>query len=259
MISLHPNHGVAANPPNSFIKRLVTKIERDDNLGVDVPGLQGINWMYGHSLMEASKTKKNAQANKRVKVTVHGQITDFEFDTHNNPGTTNGKIAVTVFVTRRLLRQDGTVQDLNKQRFRWIIKVASGTYNVKRFNTASDPFPGTIAFSAAAIQKINAMGFNRKLWTIGQGIEVQKIFQWKNWPNGTEHELDPGLMKHKNLFAKTDDNCIDMLFKVDHDEWPHQFPPKNMTELNQYVAQSGLPPGYCLGRCANPFIVNTGF
>lgn len=96
------------------------------------------------------------------------------------------------------------------------------------------PFLDTLALPDKALEEDNqdgiwVRGLDHKLWAKGTGIVVVGVIR-----NGVL--LSPG----DPLYASNADSCIDLMFAG--------YPP---------VSELPPQPGYCLGRCAHPEVVNT--
>jgi hypothetical protein len=89
--------------------------------------------------------------------------------------------------------------------------------------------------------RIDARGYMYKLWATGTDIEIDEVARKAgNSPNFVT--LPSSNPNYAKLYEEIDDNCIDMLFVA--------YPPATLGSLG--------PPFYCLGRCQDPLIINTG-
>lgn len=104
----------------------------------------------------------------------------------------------------------------------------------------NDIFPDTVQ-----IKVTEAMAGPRqyKLWDRGQSVQVgyavRQLFRGKRG----EKKKWGRFPRRSPIYETSDDNCIDMMFVPN--------PPEVLGTL--------APPGYCLGRCASPPVINTGF
>lgn len=131
--------------------------------------------------------------------------------------------------------------------YSWVITVQPETFTVvPRCDINPDdpngcddngnmPFLDTLALPEAALLQDNPdgiwqRGLDHKLWAKGTGIVVDRVIR-----NGVL--LSP---EHHPLYVSNEDSCIDLMFAG--------YPP---------VSELPPQPGYCLGRCAHPMVVNT--
>jgi hypothetical protein len=121
------------------------------------------------------------------------------------------------------------------ERLHWDIEVRPGTYRViPHSGIYEDPFPNTVHFSKEKLADIKARGLNHKLFAQGPGIRVRHVYKI----------MDDGSIKrfHNNhpYYASTLDSCIDLMFAGK--------PRATHLPMQKY---------YCLGRCAQPAVVNS--
>lgn len=130
--------------------------------------------------------------------------------------------------------QGGSV--VNTDRYFWAIAVRPETYRVvdRVGPPSADPFPETVDFPPAAVDESNpdsiwGRNLDQKLFGEGTGVVVIAVRK-NNVLLDTDHPL----------YESTAASCIDLLF------WG-------------YPRRSELPKQryYCLGRCADPQVVNT--
>ena len=120
---------------------------------------------------------------------------------------------------------------VHTDRYLWQIAVRPGTYEVvEHSGDPNDPFPGTLQFSSRKLADIAARKLDTKLWATGHGIVVVAVKK-------NDVLLDP---LTSPLYVTNEDSCIDMMF------WG--YPPRS--ELPRQKS-------YCLGRCAQPLVINT--
>jgi len=235
--------------PKGELKRRIMALRKADKEGAsDLPGLSGINGIFGREILDAADQALGSGGNfnnaTKVVTEVSGQINQYYF----NPDDGSGFLGVDTFVTKKKFNKNNPTNPIkvSTDAYRWSVAITAGTYTVKTKNTSADPFPGTIPFSPTQIAEINSKGFDRKLWAKGTGIVVISVEFDKNYDPTSPNFvlLDPTKNKNKNLYKTDADSCIDMLFVGD--------PPRLYSQLMG-------PPTYCLGRCAQPLLVNTGF
>jgi hypothetical protein len=176
----------------------------------------------------------------------YGKIRDFTY----LEATGEGHLAVDICIDRREFVPLG---EDHREFFHWDIEVAKGGFAVEprtppgvpTDQTAyGDPFPNlNITMPAMAIdpsdpKSIWRRGLDHKLYARGMTITVRNIY----WRKLSDPDLVRLSESDTDLYESTMASCIDLFT-----EGP---PPATFGEL------SGS--GYCLGRCANPPIVNSG-
>lgn len=141
--------------------------------------------------------------------------------------------------------QDGRIIETDE--YFWAIAVRPETFDVVlRCDINPDdpngcddngnaPFLDTLALPDAALDETNKdgiwkRGLDHKLWAKGTGIVVVGVIR-----NGVLLSPD-----HHPLYVSNEDSCIDLMFAG--------YPP---------VSELPPQPGYCLGRCEHPEVVNT--
>lgn len=129
--------------------------------------------------------------------------------------------------------------------YRFNVSVGPGHFKVaKRDDSSSaDVFPNsnTVPISKALAE---SRGAKYKLWARGTSVRVDRVDYDPDYdpanPNFSLVTLnDPNL---GDLYVTNDESCIDMMFQ--------DYPPETLPA-------GAEPPFYCLGRCANPPIINT--
>jgi hypothetical protein len=154
--------------------------------------------------------------------TISGKIKDYVFD----KADMSGHLAVETKVEHPL----GLVE-----RFHWDIEVLPGTYQViPHSGIYEDPFPNTVYFDDEKLKDIAARQLDHKLFAQGPGIRVRHVY--RILPDDSIERL------HNNhpYYASTLDSCIDLMFAGEPPAI--KLPPQ---------------PGFCLGRCAQPAVVNS--
>jgi hypothetical protein len=210
-----------SNP--EFVRELLERLRQGDAFPVDVRGvpsaLGGIAGFAVVSFLEAYA----AESRPRVGPTISGKIKDYVF----NEDDLSGHLAVD---TRVYFPWSGIID-----RFHWDIEVRPGTYQViPHSGNPNNPFPNTVAFDKKKLKDIDARGLDHKLFAQGPGIRVRHVYKIRD--DGSIKRLS----NNHPYYASTLDSCIDLMFAGK--------PPAIR-----------LPPqiGYCLGRCAQPAVVNT--
>lgn len=243
--------GGNTNPAN--LKSMIQQIRASNEIsGIDIPGLTGLGGGYGHAFLDLAGDAilGNGHFNQgaRVVVTISGQILDYEFNRTINNDTGNGRLEVVTYITRRVVPAGAGMPSAKTDAYKWKIRVIDDGFTVVHRNDADPdgPFPGTIPFSSEMKDRVNSLGFVRKLWAKGEKIVVDEVKFVKDYTPGTDWTsvppLDPGMTKYARLYESDANSCIDMMFAGE--------PPATMADLQG-------PPFYCLGRCAHPWIVNT--
>ncbi len=200
--------------------------------------LRGLGGLYAHEFLNSAKAALDDNGNydpdKRVYEFFYGHTREFEF----NSRAGSGRILNFTYFTRVVVGPDNVPILSTTDSYRWEVAVDPGGYSVveKGFDP-DDPFPGTLDFAPAMLNRINALGFEYKLWAKGPAIDIVEI-AFKPHGDATYTPVSRGDPR----YDRTDSNCIDMLFV--------NFPPPTLGTLQ--------PPLYCLGRCDNPMLINTG-
>jgi len=224
--NLHAEHGRL----NSVVAQL-----RAGGGGQCAPGLTGPAGIFAFAFLKAADMALGGSA---ATVDFSGQITHYEY----NPVDGSGRLHVTTFAaitTGGVTRTDA---------YKWEVAVLPGGFTViPHSGNPTDPFPGTLQFSPEMLNRISANQLMFKLWANGPEIVVERVdFDDDYDPsNPTFVYLDPAqpqFHKYRCLYETTNASCIDMMFQAS--------PPTDMSGLS-------APPFYCLGRCAQPFIINT--
>ena len=121
----------------------------------------------------------------------------------------------------------------------------NGLKLVVKGSDPADPFPYTMPYSDEMKARINTLGFQHKLWDKRGYIVVTEFEKQKN--NNMWDPVDSTADEYRRIFRSDQEACIDLMFTA---ATPMDVP-RNLVAL-------GEPPMYCLGRCSNPLIVNTG-
>ena len=192
--------------------------------------------------MASPALKPNGQfaQGARVVVSISGQITNYSF----NRTTGSGALEVITNFTRTVVPVGQGAPPSNTEAYRWQVSVQDGGFVVvERDDGAPDgPFPGTLPFTQEMKDRVDSLGFTRKLWAKGNKIQVDRV--WHKKANSSKfQEVFATQPKYSKLFETDSESCIDMMFVGE--------PPETFADLQG-------PPMYCLGRCAQPFIINTG-
>ena len=232
-----------SSPVDPDLGELIREIEAaNESATRKVPGMTGIGGVMGHAFLEAARDallSGNFDRQRRVEISLHGQIESYAF----NETDGSGSITSVTYIDRTVIPSGNGVPNTRTQAYRWEIEIEAGGFTVVDKGTDPyAPFPGTMQFSDAMKRRIDSLGFQHKLWAKGTKINVKKVEFKANVNNPNWRELKKSNRKYAKLYERDANNCIDMLF-VDR-------PPTALDGMG--------PPFYCLGRCANPLIVNTG-
>ena len=232
-----------SSPVDPDLGELVEEIEAANESDTrKVPGLTGIGGVMGHAFLEAARDallSGNYDRQRRVEISLHGQIEDYSF----NEADGSGSITSVTYIDRTVIPSGSGVPKTRTRAYKWEIEIEAGGFTVvEKGSDPHAPFPGTMQFSDEMKQRIDSLGFQYKLWASGTKIKVNKVWFKPNAKNPNWRELKKTNPKFAKLYEPDANNCIDMLF-VDR-------PPASLDGMG--------PPFYCLGRCANPLIVNTG-
>lgn len=227
--------------------QLIRDIRSDNvNQSVPVPGLTGLGGVLGHAMLNEAETALRGNdtfdPDKQIFVSVSGEIQDYEY----NAGQNSGRLEVITHVTTTPVPNNRPGRTIPRTTsYLWTIEVVNnggGGFRAYQHNgNPSDPFPGTMPFTAEMLALIQARGYQWKLWASGTDIKIVDV-QIKRGASQQFTTLS-NMPKYTRLFNEISDNCIDMMFIAQ--------PPATLPDHLD-------PPFYCLGRCANPLIVNTG-
>lgn len=211
------------NPPK--LKTLIDDILAEHTPIAPLPALSGLGGSYGWALIKAAEGKVGANDDfdpgKSSDVALTGEIVEYSY----NPANKSGRLVVET--TQSI--SGGTPTE-----YVWEVEVLpQGFQEIGRTRNPSDPFPGTLAFDAAMLQRIVDKNFRVKLWAKGGKIKIKSVKE-----NGA-------LLPAGHPFLRTDpQNCIDMMFDAD---------PGNVPTTIGDLGETA----YCLGRCAMPALINT--
>ena len=240
------------------------------------PGFKGLAGALAYEALavietEALEAATTYDTKRNVIVSLEGKIIHYKF-TPNGADPKKGNLELTVItaVSSRKYLPNGKVSPVAKTvGYKWQIEVKNDTNDavvvhdnchlvLNRCNDDDQPFPGTMELSEAMIERVNSLKFKIKLWAKGEDIVIHNVwrknnFRWTaanntNWGKRLKKPGDlpvnPGeKFPWARLYASDAESCIDIMFaSVD--------PPEDLLGL-------GAPPYYCLGRCANPAIVNS--
>ena len=238
-------YGGHSNPANMGIMIIEIRTSNESSPG-SVPGMTGPGGVFGHAFLNMAQNalKPNGKFNQngaRIVISVSGKITDYGY----NSGDGSGKLHVTTYFTRRVVTPGvGAPPTKIIDTFRWEIQVEEGGFRViQKDDCEGKYFCDVIKFSQEMKDRADSLGFTHKLWAgpydnsgTGSKIKIMKL-----WHNGDEKFATDD--EYAGLFQTTPYSCIDMMF-VDS-------PPAIFADLEG-------PPMYCLGRCDQPLIINTG-
>lgn len=211
----------------------------DEDEDEQSPVLSGLGGVIADAFLNAARATLDPDGKfddgKRVYEFVYGQIQDFTY----NDGDGSGSFNTTTYYTTVTVPDGPSPIISTTDAYRWAIKVGAGGFTVvpKSNRNPRDPFPNTMIFDRAMLNRVNFLGFQYKLWAEGTIIDIVDV---ELKAHGT-----PDFVRLNDSdwrYRRTRENCIDMLFV--------SYPPPNKGTLE--------PPLYCLGRCETPQLVNTG-
>lgn len=130
---------------------------------------------------------------------------------------------------------------------RYKVEVTGGFHvDEKDVDTPGNVFGDFASNGGFAVSSLTASGFNWKLWAVGETIQVTELYRNNNVEANPNNfvKIQPNNPQYEHIFALDPSACIDMMF-ADVAGVPQTLPP------------NAAPPYYCLGRCANPPIINT--
>ena len=219
---------------------------------------RGLGGAYYHSFLKAAKGKAGADqsydAFATASIELQGRITEYEFSRF---GADKGNGRLVVETVHTVSHEVGQVE---QRRFKWVIRIKQQGYHIhSHTGNPSDPFPGTLYFDSAMLQRIATKGYNVKLHADGNGFIVEEIWVGDSM-GGVPQELNsmhPEWQQFKALKNPSNFDCIDIFLALpdnNSDGLPDDLDdiPTNHDDLidDFYYA-------YCLGRCQNPAIVNS--
>ena len=204
------------------------------------PGLSGLGGIFGHAILKAAEAKAPGgiyDSASDVTIEARGHVDGYFFDHQENGGYINVTTEIIV----------GSNGNIDVDRYRYEVEIGEGTFEVfpKDTTVSTDVFPGTDLEISAEM----AAGFNYKLWAKGSQIRIVRL--WIDNNNNGYFEPNERITTdvhgdwrdgYRKLLEVDDDACIDMMFV--------HYPPETLPP-------GAGPPFYCLGRCANPPLINT--
>jgi len=208
--------------------------------GTVSPGLSGLGGIFGHALLKAAEAKSPAgifDSASVVTIEARGHVDGYFFDHQLNGGYINVTTEIIV----------GSNGNIDVDRYRYEVEIGNDTFKVipKDLTASTDVFPGT----DLQINAVMAAGFNYKLWAKGSQIRIVRLWIDNNSngyfePNERVTTDVHGDWRdgYRQLLQVDPNACIDMMFA--------HYPPETLPP-------GAGPPFYCLGRCANPPLINT--
>jgi hypothetical protein len=165
---------------------------------------------------------------------VRGRIRDYVYVEDTQSGHLAVDVTTEFFASAK--DRDSGQPPLQTELLHWDIEVENAYQVHPRGLDFLDPFPQVdLKLPGYAIASIWNRDLRYKLHAKGRGIIVRHIYRKvDNGPLERVPSADP-------RYARTDEACIDLLL--------HPYPPE--TELPAQI-------GYCLGRCEQAAVVNTG-
>lgn len=236
--------GALGAPVGSPPANLRAKINQLRN--ANLKGNKSIGGIFSDAFLDAAAdalSGNNFAGNKRVITFMSGQITDY-----NRENDGSGYIESTTFITRVVVPKGAGAPPIRTTAFRYRVEVAPGGFSIiSRDDNASDgPFPGTLAFSPEMKARVALLGFNKKLWAKGTAIDVTSVAVDRNYNPAAPNFV--ALPSNHPIYQTDAESCIDMMFNI---------PSGNDEDVPKTFAELQAPPFYCLGRCANPLLINT--
>jgi len=221
-------------------------------------GFTGFGGALGHEALtiidaEAVEPGDTYNTERNVVVSLEGKIIHYKFTPDpTNPTRGNAELTVITAVSSRKYLPNGMISPNAKRvGYKWQLEVINNGFDViGHSGNDDDPFQNTMEFSQAMKDRVKSLNFKIKLWAKGTNIIVHNVwrresFNWNAannnswWGNALDEDSD----EWGRLYEQTAESCIDIMFASDN-------PPVDLSGL-------GAPPYYCLGRCANPAIVNS--
>jgi hypothetical protein len=213
------------NADQEFVRELLASLRQGVAFRGDVRGVpSALGGIAGSVVIPFLE----AYANNTAAPEISGRIKDYVFD----QADLSGHLAVET----RVEHPPSETHPLGLiERFHWDIEVLPGTYQViPHSGDRDDPFPDTVAFDPAKLNDIERRRLDHKLFAQGPGIRVRHVYQI------LDDDSIQRLHNNHPYYASTLDSCIDLMFAG---------PPPAIRLPPQ--------PGYCLGRCAQPAVVNS--
>lgn len=236
-----------ANDPNKKLGPLIEDVRnKNANTAGGTNPFKGLGGGYYHTLLRAAKGKVGADseydASRTSTVELSGTITDYSFSRNGNKGS--GELTVETYQT--VLHDGGIVEVSN---YVWTIEINPNGYDIHTHSgNRDDPFPGTLFFDDDMLDRIEDRGFNVKLHASGPGaIKIKNVEK-------DGFDIEPSDPQYGHLLQTSQDDCIDIFLKVETDANGDPI----LDEIPEtYVELMADEYSYCLGRCANPAIVNS--
>jgi len=139
------------------------------------------------------------------------------------------------------------------------VEVPAGAMHVEqKTGSGGNVFP---IFGAAAFPIDSNMAdvFNYKLWAVGSQVQVTDYWIDQNYNSASgpiyteKYTAATAPAEFQSIFDSDPDACFDMMFELN----PGLDVSDGGALNNGNLPSTAEPPYYCLGRCANPPIVNT--
>jgi hypothetical protein len=246
--------------PAELLERLSHPYDDNYNVPPAVRGLGGFGtllFLRAYAGRFAQKNGETKVINPEFRTKVSGKICDYVFlPDPVDPYQGSGHLSVEVLEETFQTNQDLIDCKPNKATFHhWDIEVCK--YSVFERNNKDfpdNPYPDlpNVMFPAPALDPNDSRSIwcrclDHKLYAEGKDIKIEQVYrQVTNYPSNSSDEDfnlldkdDP--MINALYYESTPDSCVDIMFKG--------YPPLvNLPEQREY----------CLGRCKDPAIVNTG-
>jgi hypothetical protein len=238
-------YGAVTGPPPANLKARIQQISNGNS-----PLRNGLGGIFADGVLDAAldalvdKAGPNEgkfDKDQKLIVTVSGQILDYGYNATDG----SGHIESITYITRtRVPKGTGTPRS-RETAYKYKVVVDPGGFTVvNRDDNAMDgPFPGTLPFTPEMKANVHLRELMYKLWAKGTKIRVTEVSVKRNYdPTNPPPAMWQPLPANHPIYSTNDQSCIDMMFKIT--------PPP-------VLPNGAEPPFYCLGRCSNPFLVNT--
>lgn len=203
---------------------------KDPDDGVTPDALKGIAGFSTTGLKRASEGQRQL---------IRGKIRDYVYDDKTKSGHLAVDTWVTVFNDAKAFINDKPDEVI---RYHWDIEIEAEAFEVQPHSgDPENPFPPTkkypnpVQFTEETLRDIEARGLKYKLFAQGEKVVVRHVYRV-----GADGKLERLPAGHP-FYEPSKESCIDIMF-------------------DRYPPALDLPPqrGYCLGRCDQPQVVNTG-
>ncbi|MDT8344869.1 MAG: hypothetical protein RQ752_10620 [Thermohalobaculum sp.] len=237
-------------PSAGKLKTRIDKLLATPGLSKKMDGLGGIQ---ARAVLEVAKLTLGPNGNFGGKldgeaVDVLGKIESFYY----KPGEP-------MHVTVQMITSASGVGGTYKRAEKYRVEIPAGAMHLEQRTGPDDnmfPIFGSTAFPVA---KQPDRVFDWKLWAAGEDVRVTDYW-WTDgftndvpvYPDDQKYTQSTAPANLKSIFEADPDACFDMMFEKNPGDQS-----QNGALVNGELPPGSAPPYYCLGRCANPPIVNT--